>query len=43
VFLSQKIKALKKIDNSLHCAEQTLEVCTTELETKSSNLRILAL
>jgi hypothetical protein len=27
----------------LHCAEQTLEVCAIELETKSSNLRILAL
>jgi hypothetical protein len=31
-----------KIDTS-YCAEQTSEVCATELETKSSNLRILAL
>jgi len=27
----------------LHCAEQTLEVCAIELETKSSNLRMVAL
>jgi len=27
----------------IHYAEQTSEVCATELETKSSNLRILAL
>jgi len=41
--LSERIKALKKTDTSLHCTERTLEVCATELETKSSNLRILAL
>jgi hypothetical protein len=40
--LSERIKALKKTDTSLHCTERTLEVCATELETKSSNL-ILAL
>jgi len=27
----------------LHCVEQTSEVCAIELETKSFNLRILAL
>jgi hypothetical protein len=32
-----------KIYTSLYCAEQTLEVCSIELETKSTNLRILAL
>jgi hypothetical protein len=35
-------QSFNKIDTSLHCAEQILEVCATELETKSSNLRILA-
>jgi len=39
--LSERIKALKKF--ILHCAKQTLEVCANELETKSSNLGILAL
>jgi hypothetical protein len=33
----------KKMDTLLHCAEQTLEVCAVELETKSSNFKILAL
>jgi hypothetical protein len=37
VFLSERISAL-----TLPCAEQTLEVCAIELETKSSDL-ILAL
>jgi len=37
------IKALKKIDTLLHCAEQILEIYAIELETKSCNLRILAL
>jgi hypothetical protein len=32
-----------KIDISLQCVEQILEVCAIELETKSSNLRILTL
>jgi hypothetical protein len=41
--LSETIKAFKKIDTLLHCAEQTLEVCAFEFEIKSSNLRILAL
>jgi hypothetical protein len=36
-------QSFNKSDTFLHCAEQTLEVCATELETKSSNLRILAL
>jgi exonuclease III len=36
-------QSFKKTDTSLHCAEQNLEVCATEHETKSSNLRILAL
>jgi len=36
-------QSFNKIDTLLHCAEQILEVCATELETKSSNLRILAL
>jgi len=30
----------KKKTTSLHCAEQTWEICATGLETKSSNLRI---
>jgi hypothetical protein len=30
-------------DTSFYCAEQTLELCVIELETKSSNLRILDL
>jgi hypothetical protein len=41
--LSERIKAFNKIDTLLHCAEQTLEVCAIELDTKSSNLRTLAL
>jgi exonuclease III len=36
-------QSFKKTDTLLHCAQQTLEVCVIELETKSSNLRILAL
>jgi len=36
-------KSFNKIDILLHCAEQTLEVCAIELETKSSNLRMVAL
>jgi exonuclease III len=36
-------QSFNKIDTSLHCAEQTLEVRAIELEIKSSNLRILAL
>jgi hypothetical protein len=36
-------QSFKNIDTLLHCAEQILEVCATEFETKSSNLRILAL
>jgi hypothetical protein len=35
-------QSFKKTDTLLHCAEQTLEVCATELETKSPNFRILA-
>jgi hypothetical protein len=36
-------QSFNKIVTLLHCAEQTLEVCALELETKSSNLRLLAL
>jgi hypothetical protein len=36
-------KSFNKIDILLHCAEQTLEVCAIELETESSNFRIVAL
>jgi meiotically up-regulated gene 157 (Mug157) protein len=36
-------QGFNKIDTSLHCAKQTLEVSAVELETKLSNLRILAL
>jgi len=36
-------QSFNKTDTLLHCAQQTLEVCAIELETKSSNLRILAL
>jgi exonuclease III len=36
-------ESFNKIVTSLHCTKQTLEVCAVELETKSSNLRILAL
>jgi len=36
-------QSFNKIDTLLHCAEQTLEVCATEFETKSSNLIILVL
>jgi len=36
-------QSFNKIDTSLHCAEQTLEVCAAELQTKSPNLSILAL
>jgi hypothetical protein len=36
-------QSFNKIDTSLHCAEQTLEVCAIELENKSFNLRLLAL
>jgi len=39
----RKDQSFNKIDNPIHCAEQTLEACAIELETKSSNLRILAL
>jgi exonuclease III len=35
-------QSFNKIDNLLHCAEQTLEVCTAELETKSYNSSIIA-
>jgi hypothetical protein len=35
-------QSFNKMDTSRHCAEQTLEVCTAELETKSSNLSIIA-
>jgi exonuclease III len=34
-------QGFNKSDTSLNCAEQTLEVCAVELETKSSNLSIL--
>jgi hypothetical protein len=34
-------QSFNRIGTSLHCAEQTLETCATEFETKSSNLRIL--
>jgi hypothetical protein len=36
-------QSFNKTDTSLHSAEQSLEVCAIELETKSSNLRMLAL
>jgi hypothetical protein len=36
-------ESFNKIDAWLHCAEQTLEVCAVELETKSSNFSVLAL
>jgi hypothetical protein len=39
----RKDQSFNKIDISLHCAEQTMEVCAIELKTKSSNLKILAL
>jgi hypothetical protein len=39
----RKDQSFTKTDTLLHCAEQTLEVCAVELETESSNLRILAL
>jgi hypothetical protein len=35
-------ESFNKTDTSLHCTEQTLEVCAAEHETKSSNLKILA-
>jgi len=41
--LVRKDQSFNKTDTSLHYAEQTLETCATGLETKSSNLRILAL
>jgi hypothetical protein len=43
VYFCQRGSKLNKIDTSLHCPEQTLEVCAIELQTKSSSLRILAL
>jgi exonuclease III len=36
-------QSFNKIGILLHCTEHNLEVCATELETKSSNLRTLAL
>jgi hypothetical protein len=39
----RKDQRFNKVDTLVHCAEQTLEVCAVELETKSSNFRILAL
>jgi hypothetical protein len=36
-------QSFNKIDTLLHWAEQTLEVCATELQTKSSKLGILAI
>jgi hypothetical protein len=41
VYFCQEGLNLNKIDTLLHCAEQTLEVCAVEIETKSSNLSIL--
>jgi rRNA maturation protein Rpf1 len=41
--LVREDQSFKKIDTSLHCAEQTLEVCSVELGTKSSSLRVLSL
>jgi hypothetical protein len=35
--------SFNKINISLHCSELTLEVCGVELETKSSDFRMLAL
>jgi hypothetical protein len=39
----RKDQSFKKIHTSLHCAEQALGVCAIELETESSDLRILGL
>jgi hypothetical protein len=36
-------RSFNRINTSFHCAEQSLKVCAIELETKSSNLKILAL
>jgi hypothetical protein len=36
-------QSLNKIYISLHCTEQTLEVCAIGFETKSSTLKILAM
>jgi hypothetical protein len=43
VYFVREDQSFNKIDTSLHCAEQTSKVCAVKLETKSSNLRILAL
>jgi len=43
VYFVRKDQSFNKIDTLLHCAQQTSEVCGIELETKSSNLRILSL
>jgi hypothetical protein len=43
VYFVREDLSFNKTDTLLHCAEQTLEVCATELETESPNLRILAL
>jgi len=39
----REYQSFNKIGILLHCARRTLKVCAVELETKSSNFRILAL